>query len=201
MENYFSLRKRQVSANVRRQRQKRHISQEELARTIGCSRTRMANIEAGHGSYLAPELEIIAKFMGMAIDDLTPMSPAEEGLLSKYLESQGRILNLRRETSWLEKEISESGIALKRIFQTIYRALPALNGTLAYSIIQPDSFVADYLIQRFEKKGEMLKVLDLKEHHLMGLRAFLAFLLNQENRRNMETERLAMMTNLDKSRY
>ncbi len=192
MENYLEYRKRQLVANVRKERQKRHISQEQLARMIGSSRPRIAHIEAGHGGYGVAELDIIARNMGMDIMDLAIMSQIELDMLTRYTKTKWEI-------PWLAEETSVT--VLNYIYRHILHALPVLDGTLAYSIIHPDNFLADHVIQSFEKKGEMLKTVNLEENRLKDIRAFLRFLLGPNYRKNQPIENMKAMLQLDKDKY
>ena len=79
MKNSFNLiKKLAIGQNIRQIRQDRHLTQDELAKIIGVSRSRVIDIEKGKRDLKTQELGQLADFLGVGIDDLLSQSPPNE---------------------------------------------------------------------------------------------------------------------------
>lgn len=65
VEDYLAFRQQALVAEIIRRRNAHGLSQQELADLLGCSRSRIARIEAGNGGYTLAEVEVLALRSGL----------------------------------------------------------------------------------------------------------------------------------------
>jgi transcriptional regulator with XRE-family HTH domain len=64
---YLERRRREIGQRIREVRRRNHLSQEEVANHLGCSRLKMTRVENGQTEFSVVELELLAQHLDVTI--------------------------------------------------------------------------------------------------------------------------------------
>jgi transcriptional regulator with XRE-family HTH domain len=73
-QTYLIKRRIEIGQNIRNERRRRGLSQEEAAELLGCSRARVNRVEKGHTEFGVAELELLASQMRVPLNRLISIS-------------------------------------------------------------------------------------------------------------------------------